>query len=157
MACKSLRMCSARAQLSPNRLSTRGVFSLGTWMDVKTNGRRDAVHQGGRSFHLLHRADISYQADRCIVLCHHHNNAIICKMAKRLASSCLSWSPSSSLGCPRHRCCCFACQPVNSTDVFCWLDCSGLLALMSQPRAPWHLLTSSSLEHQCTPWMSHVL
>ena len=36
------------------------------------------------------------------------------------------------------------------------LDCSDLLALICQPRAPWHLRASSSLAHQCTPWMSHA-
>ena len=45
------------------------------------------------------------------------------KMARRPASSCLPWSPSVGLGCPRYRCCCrcscLTCTPVDSHDVFC--------------------------------------
>ena len=73
------------------------------------------------------------------------------KMTRRLTSSCLSWSSSARLDWPHYRCCCcLACQPVDSNDVFCW---SGLLWSACSDlftRAPWYLLASTSFEHQCT-------
>ena len=62
MTCKFLRKSSSHAQLSPNRVSTRGHgdrLSAHMAPANKISGQRDAVHQGEKSFNLLHHADIS--------------------------------------------------------------------------------------------------
>ena len=70
MAYTSLRMSSTRV--------VKAITCLLTWnLTVTPDGQLDAVHQSEKAFHLLHHADISDQADRCIILCRHHNSPII--------------------------------------------------------------------------------
>ena len=114
------------------------VFSLAA-LAINLNGLRVAVKQGEKSFPMLHHADVSDQADRRIVLRRHHQ----CPHLPR--TSC--WL---RVGYPRRDLAALA-----TAAAVVWHG-HQLTPLICRPRALWHLLTSRSLEHQCTPWMSHA-
>ena len=181
--------CSTEPQSRLNAW-VREIGCLLTWhLPIKISAQRDAVHQGEKSFNLLHHADISDPADQLTVA---SSSAATTTMPWSTRTSCWPQTSSSrnrrekNCNCPRQSAfvelrvaslghpwrglaALATAATAAAAAAVVWhghqlipitfsaeLDCTDLLVLICRPRASWRLLTSSSLEHQCTPWMSHV-